>query len=331
MSFNLKVINRFKRVLTLAVLTLLLQPALIHAKTMVHVHYNGVSNVVFGALTPLEFYKSSCDDFNKIQASLGKSTPFKVKGNINDFGVSTTDLYISIEDGYQAEYKHSYSLSNESSACDVLVVPNEVITISRYKQRDSYNFDSSLPTGEQWSRSEMLDVKTGATMAKSFAGFLGLSVKSTGRKEKVANLLCEVAETTSAKPGFTTNSCIWRASPKENLNFLGSPLELALRANSQTGKDNTTQDVADKVDLKAPYRADVFQVPKAVLNMPFYPIEPKHTKYENHESDLDCPAEKKKTGINPCAGPIEAAKWCAVVKKNTGKDPCEIVEDDSSE
>lgn len=305
-------------------LLVLAQPLLANPPSMVHVHYTGTSKLNYDGLTIDEAYKKMCADLNKIQARLGKVTPFRVSGSLKDLETYTEDVYVSPENGYHATHRQGYALGKTTnSACEFKVIPQQKITIVYYKQRSSYRFDSTLPIGEQWGRDEVLGKTTGKAMVNTIVGLWDIKVQPTGKKDRIANLNCDVANTSFGnKNEMVGTACVWRSEPKDRLIFLGHPLELSLSSELQMGKGSTSQHKADSVNLREAYDSSVFAVPKAVVNMPFYADEPNYTKSESDESDLDCKAEKKKTGIDPCANPVQAAKWCAIQKKNTGKDPC---------
>ncbi|WP_047535397.1 hypothetical protein [Methylotenera sp. N17] len=310
-----------------------IQPILGNTQSMVHVHYTGSIKLNFGGMTAHEFYKKTCDDLNKIQAPLGKVTPFKVSGSLKDLETYTEDVYISTENGYHATYKQGYALEQNRPACDYKVIPRQEITIVYYKQRSTYAFDSSRPQGEQWVRSELPSSAVSKMTGNAVAGLWGFNVRPTGKKDRIANLFCDVAEIRLGKTNELAGTmCAWHSDPKDHLVFLGHPLELDLSSQMQMGKGATSQHVANKVNLREAFDASVLQVPSAVKNMPFYADEPNYTKPEKDDTDLDCKAEKKRTGINPCASPAELAKWCKAEMDKTGEDRCNNDDmDDSSE
>jgi|GEM_PF-2116640 hypothetical protein len=309
-------------------------------QTMVHAHYNGSAKLNLGGMTLNAYHKKICDDLyqrqarvNIVAAATGQPrmntvSPFRVSGRLDDLETFTEDVYILTEQGWHATHKHGYTLQeNKHTACDFKVIPHEEWTIVYYKQGSVYKFDSVLPEGQQWVRSELPNGRMGRHAANSMTTLLGFSVTPTGRRDLIANLFCEGSLLTSPHPDFKSNACIWRAKREDHLQFLGFPLELVLSSQTQVAKNSIATVVAETVVLNAPYIPDVFQLPESVINMPFYAGAPGSLKSENEYADLDCIAEKRRTGINPCNGKAAFTEWCAVIVKRTGKNPC-LAEDE---
>lgn len=303
------------------------QPLLANPQAMVHVHYSSKMKVDMGGLTTVEHLKKTCDDMHNNYPTLS-IPPFSITGNPKDLESHTEDVYISPENAYHATYKSGYKLVNPS-ICQFHIVPRQEKTILYYKQSISYRFDSSLPTGQQWLKSPMLGQKAGKYAAKTMIGLWGFTVKLTGKTDKIAGLFCEIGLLTTPKADVKSTSCVWRAKVEDNLKFLGYPLELILSGQSQIGKGVTTERVADSVNLREAYAAEVFQVPKNADVTSLDDIAGGDDEGDE-PSDPHCLAEKKKTGLNPCTGPAEAAKWCKFELKRTGVDPCvEHADDDA--
>lgn len=303
-------------------LLLTVQPAFGNPLSMVHVNYSGTHKLTFKELSYGAFLKKGCDDMRKA-SPIQPVPPFRVTGKFEDIESYSEDVYISPDNSYYASYRKGYTIEKpQKAACQYKIIPLQVIQIVYYKQRSAYKFDSSRPSGEQWSRDELPGAKNSKKMAKTMTGLMGFTVSPTGRKDKIANLYCEVGELSTPQPEFKGTSCIWRANDDDRMNFLGFPLELVLSSKTQIAKGAVGQKMADSVNLKEAYDPSVFEVPSEVKNMPFYADEPNYTQSESDDSDLDCEAEKRKTGFNPCGSTAEAAKWCAAIKASSGKDPC---------
>ncbi len=325
MMKHIKNIHWLKHGLRVAMLFVLMQSTLGYAQSMVHVRYTGTNKIDFNGMTTQQFYKKNCDVVNQQYKAMGKPSlakPFKVTGSFKDLESYTEEVYISPEKSYHASYKNGYK-TKAIDPCTIQIFAYQENTIVHYAQRSSYKFDSSLPSGEQWIRDELPGPTTSRVVGNTLFGLWGGKVKPTGQKDKIANLFCEIDTVGLGQKGeLTGTTCTWRANSKNGLMFLGHPLELVLSSNNQISKSISNQVIADSVNLKAAYNHSVFQVPSAVKNMPFYPDEPNHTKPEPDDFDLDCKAEKKRTGIDPCSSPAALAKWCKAELEKTGEDLC---------
>lgn len=319
-----------KWIFALAVLGLS-QPLLANPQTMVHVHYKGTIKVSYDGLSTVDVLKKTCDDMRKNYPSQS-IPPFKLFGNPKDLESYTEDVYILPENAYHATYKSGYKIDGSKKVmCEVRIVPYQEKTMLDYKQRSSYKFDSSLPEGQQWFKSTLLGQKTGKSLAKSMMGLWGFNVRRTGKTDKIAGLFCDVAELSTSKADFKSTSCVWRAKAEDKLKFLGYPLELMLRSQTQMGKGAIGETVADSVNLREAYAPDIFQAPKKSEVTSLDALAGDDDDDGGDASDTECLAEKKKTGFNPCAGSAEAAKWCKFELKRTGVDPCVEHEDDDTQ
>ena len=220
-------------VLLLLSLLVLVHPAFASTKSMVHVRYQGSFKMNLEGLTVVEFMKKSCDVMHQQQSPLAK--PFKVFGNPNNLVPYTEDVYISTENSYHARYKRGYKLAElKKGACEVHIIPYEEISIEYYKQRSSYKFDSTRRYGEQWVRSELSSPTTSKLISNAMVGLLGIKVQPTGKKDRIANLFCEIAETSLGQANEIVGTvCMWKSEPLDRLVFLGQPLALALSSNTQ--------------------------------------------------------------------------------------------------
>ena len=321
---NKKVIVLILRLVSLLVL---LQPALSGAQSMVHVRYTGTNKIDFDGMTAQQFYKKNCDVVNQQYKAMGKPSlakPFKVSGSFKDLEAYTEDVYISPENSYHATFKSGFKIDSKSmDVCDIRIIPYQENTIIHYAQRSSYRFDSSRPTAEQWVRNELPGPTVSKVVGNTMAGLWGFKASRSTKKDMVASLFCEKGEySMGSKREMVGSACVWRAKPEDHLIFLGHPLELVLSSNTHVGKGMTNQETADSVNLREAYNSSVFQVPSAVKNMPFYADEPNYTQPEKDDLDLDCKAEKKRTGIDPCSSPAALAKWCKAELEKTGEDIC---------
>ena len=271
-------------------------------------------------LTMVEFMKKSCDVMRQQQSALAK--PFKVFGNLKDLVPYTEDVYISTENSYHARYKRGYKIAElKKGACVVHIIPHEEISIEYYKQRSSYKFDWTRRQAEQWVRSGLPSSTTSKLISNAMVGLWDFKVRLTGRKDRIANLFCEISETSLGKMNEIVGTvCMWKSDTFDRLVFLGHPHALALNSTTKMDDGTTNQQTAWSVNIKEAYNSAVFQVPKEMLNMPFYADEPNYTEPEKEDANLDCKAENGRTGINLCAGPVELAKWCKSELDKTGED-----------
>jgi hypothetical protein len=290
---------------------------------MVHVHYKGNTKMNYGGMTAFEFSKKNCEVINQQLSVMGKPAKiFKVTGSFKDLESYTEDVYISTENSYHATYRSAHKIK-QTDACTIKIIPYQENQIIRYAQRSAYKFNSSHSIGEQWSRSELPGPAVSKVVGGAMAGLWNFKMSRSAKKNMIANLFCEEGGfSMESKREMVGSACVWRARPEDRLQFLGHSLELVLSSNTQMGEGVTVQETSDSVNLREAYDAHVFQVPKEVLNMPFYADQPDYTKPDDGDADLDCKSEKKRTGVDPCSSPAALAKWCKAELEKTGKDRC---------
>ena len=316
-----------KLVLWLISSPLFFQSTLANAQSMVHITYTGSTKINFDGMAAQDYFKKNCDETNQQYIAMGKPSlvkPFKVTGSFKDLEVYTENVYISPENSYHAIYKSGYKINGEKmDVCNISIIPRQENTIVHYAQHLSYEFDSSRTNGEQWVKNEIPNATTSKLIVGTLAGQWRFKLSAVSKKDMIAGLFCEIRDFSMGKKNEMLGSaCLWRSTTKDHLMFVGHPLELALSTNTQVGKGVLNSKVADSVNLREAYNSSVFQVPNTLKNKPFYADEPSYTKPEKDDSNLDCKAEKKKTGIDPCSSPADLAKWCKAELDKTGEDRC---------
>lgn len=295
--------NMIKNLIAIVSLCLFVQQVFADTKSSVvgvHVHYVGALK----GFETISMAKKTCEGIQEQSRMLVKmglrpnklAVLWRLTGSVEDLEEFTQDEYFSSDGAYLAVYKKGHTVKSyiddspsNLGPCVVEIVPYVETLLYDFKAHALYHFEPSNPHTPDWYKTEILSISDGIG-ALNILGQLGKPQVGKDKplgKDVVAHLPCERFSR------GTSSQCIWR--PSHNEVRFPKTLELV---SEQHDEKTAAKITAEFVNLYEKLDVTVFRPPAGIVVKSM--DDAIRSDPENATSKW-CAAEKKKTGVDPCA------------------------------
>lgn len=295
--------NMIKKLIVIIGLCLFVQQASADTKNSVvgvHVHYIGTLK----GFETISMAKKACEGLQEQSLMLVKmglrpsklAVSWRLSGTAEDLEKFTQDEYFSSDGTYLAVYKNGHTVksyiddsSSNLGPCVVEIVPYQETLLYDFKAHTLYHFDSSNPHTPDWYKTEILSISDGIAALNILGQHGKYKVgkdKSLG-KDVVAQLPCDRFSWGSS------SQCTWRPSHNE----VRFPKTLELMS-EQHDEKTATKIIAEFVNLHEKLDVTVFRPPAGIV---VKSMDDAISSDPENATSKWCAAEKKKTGVDPCA------------------------------